>query len=356
MTVVTMSVKREPSAEELEAIRSGLSKWELRKRYNLRQDTIDRWFAKLGPAPVEDIDPLSKEELRSIDDWGALWGAVAAHIRTKKQVDKDVTSVKVDWGNDLTGLLLPSDFHIGSDWCDMDGLQEDMRYIGNFRREYPDILHLAHLGDPIDGFMPVLGSASGGMLEEAETRLDRQEGLFLYVARMAGNWDVLLYGCHEAWTLTKTGRDPISPLAVALSAQNGGYGVILEVSLGSEVYRIVLRHKTRRESSLNTTNAQRVLDDDLALNGYGSRADAVCLSHLHTNDLQVRRKAGRQVTYTRSGAYKGGDCFARAGAYIQHKTPDKGFPLLILHPSRHDILAFDGRHWKQGLDYLASQV
>ncbi len=351
---------RQPTAMESYAMKQGASSYNMQQEFGVHWDTYKRWREEQSAADTEEAARMveflagedKSEEPEEPDEWGQLWEAATEHIKAKQAVDEDTTLIQRDWGNAPVGLLLTSDWHIGSDWCNMDQLLDDARHIGEFRDRNPGALHLAHLGDPIDGFLTA-GATAGGLYEEVETRLDRQEGLFLWAAKQAGlDWLVLLYGCHEAWTLTKSGRDPITPLAKVLGAENGGYGVVLEAEVGNQLYRVVMRHKAQRESATNTSNAQRVIDDDMAIDVEGHRADAICLSHLHCNDLHVRRKAGRRVIYTRSGAYKGGDCFARGGGYTQHKGADHGSPLLIFYPDTHDIMAIDGHHWRTGLEVL----
>lgn len=354
--------RRLPTPAEIAAL-SRLSNKEMKREFDVDTITVNKWRKETGiPNPWQPKrqevylpreTPREPGEPAGEDDWGKLYEAVASHAASQGDTDEDETRHSADWGDKPVGLLLWSDWHLGSRWTDYGRLREDVETVGKFRVAQPGALHLAHLGDPIDGYMTGLGKASGGLYEETETRKDKQEGMFVWLAKQAGEWDYLLYGCHEAWTLTNTGRDPISPIAQQLGAINGGYGIVLDVAVGEQSYRLVLRHRTRRESSLNTTNAHRALDDD-----YGpgaARADVIALSHLHYSDLQVRPKAGRRVIYVRAGAYKGGDCFARSiGAVNDKYTADCGAPLLIFLPDRHHVLAFHGHDWKIGLDVLAN--
>lgn len=366
---------RHPTPEEELAIAEGHSYYYMRKNFGVFQGTYERWkheAAHAGENPdVRGLCELPPGDTPAKDDresWRNLIRTTASHTKAKRGVDKDVTELRRHLGNKPVGLFLTSDWHVGSDAVNLDHILADAEYVGDFRRAYPGALQLAHLGDPIDGYILGLGGASGGLGEAAEPRLDRQEGMFLELARtMAGwppsgseeisdayRWLVLLLGCHQAWTLTKGFRDPMTPLAKELGAANGGYGVVLVAQVGEVQYRGVLRHRTRRESQLNTTNAQRAIDDDTGIDEFGHRADFVSLSHLHNNDLQVRVKSGRPVVYTRSGAYKGGDCFARSINATMHKEADEGSPLLILYPDRRRVVPFSGLHWKEGLDFLAA--
>lgn len=283
----------------------------------------------------------------------SLFEAVAAHAEAQLQSERDDTQAVANWGDRPVGFLWTADWHVGSKWCDYRALRRDLEEIGQRRaRMGPDALHLGHGGDGWEGALTTV-KAKSGLYETTETNLDRQEALFLGLAQLAGKWDYLLYGCHPAWTLAHAGRDPLQPLADKLGALNGGFGVEVEARVGEQTYRLVLRHKARGESSLNTTNVQRRMDDDFGCGPAGERADVVALAHLHTTDLQKRTKAARRVIYLRAGSYKGADTYARGiGATLRKGAPDRGNPLVILMPKERRIISFAGDDWREGLDLL----
>lgn len=294
----------------------------------------------------QDPEPVGDEE---------LFGVIADHASIQRRSDGVVTRQTRTWTDPDSakpiGILFTGDWHVGSQHTDHHQLLADMRAIGEWRtRIGPGALRLIHTGDLYDGFLPSLGRAARGLLEETETNIDRQERAAVFAAKQAGAWDVMLWGCHPAWQFQSSGRDPLKTLAADLGATNAGYGIDLDVVVGQQTYHLVVRHRTRRESSLNTTNAHRAIDDDLG--PAADRADVIALGHLHFNDLQVRPKAGRRVVYLRSGSYKGGDHFARAIAATNHKDADIGNPVVILFPRTHHVLAFAGADWQVGLRTL----
>lgn len=284
-------------------------------------------------------------------DWQQLWDSVADHADAKLITDTDTTEADFDWGNKPVGLLLWSDWHIGSTWCDYKQLKEDVEYVARFRSTYPGGLRLAHLGDLVDNYR-ASGPHPTGLHETVETRTDKQRGLALWLAKQAGPWDAMLLGCHLAWNLTHEGDDTLAPIASALGAVNGGYGLSMNISVGKQEYKGLIRHKPQGGGGQAPGNAHRRLDNEYG--PYGERADFISTSHQHTCHLEAYEKGGRHVVFTRSGGYKGGDCFARAGAFTHTKPADCGVPLLIFYPDRHHILPFGGHDWKAGLDYLAS--
>lgn len=316
-----------------------------RRRRYFDASTPEQAMARMNEAYP---DPLAQPMSVTVDDWLELWNAVAYHAEAKQQTDSDVTEATFDWGNEPVGLLLWSDWHIGSSWCDYDQLRKDVEYVASYRDANPGALRLAHLGDLVDNYR-ASGPHPTGLHETVETRTDKQRGLALWLARQAGQWDAMLLGCHLAWNLTHEGDDVLAPIASALGAVNGGYGLDMTIRVGSQTYRGLLRHKGSGGGQAPGNN-QRRLDNEYG--PAGARADFISTSHQHTCHIEGYEKAGRHVWFTRSGGYKGGDCFARAGAFTHEKASDNGVPLLILLPGEHRIIAFGGHDWKEGLELL----
>jgi hypothetical protein len=283
------------------------------------------------------------------DNYADLFDAAIAMQDADDATDTDTEDVEFNWGDKPVGLLLPSDWHVGSRWTNYRRLRNDVSYIGDFREAFPHALHLAHLGDLADNYFAA-GKHPSGMHETLITRTDKQRNTALWLAKQAGSWDWMLLGCHLAWNLTQVGEDVLAPIAKELGAVNGGFGLNARVTVGEQTYNILTRHKALGGAALNPGNQQRRMDDEYG--PYGERADAICTSHQHVCYMQTQPKAGRHVVYTRSGGYKGGDCFARGGGFTHTKTADCGIPLLILLPNEHRIIPFDGHSWKDGLELL----
>lgn len=282
------------------------------------------------------------------DQWADHYAAMAQLAESKQTTDSDVTSATFDWGSEPVGLLLWSDWHIGSTWCDYQQLQKDVEHVAAYRLGNPGALRLAHLGDLVDNYR-ASGPHPTGLHETVETRTDKQRSTALWLAKQAGQWDAMLLGCHLAWNLTHEGDDVLAPIAASLGAVNGGYGLDMTINVGSQTYRGLIRHKGAGGGQA-PGNSQRRLDNEYG--PAGDRADFISTSHQHTCHLESYEKAGRHVIFTRSGGYKGGDCFARAGAFTHSKGSDNGVPLLILLPDEHRIIAFGGHDWRDGLAYL----
>jgi hypothetical protein len=350
---------------------------ELLDAHNLsRRQFASKWGSHHRWAKLRRFDPPPPREAIAVDSYDTpisdLWQTVKDHARAERDTDTDITSDTLDLSASKLpiGWFFDGDFHIGSKWTDYETLEDNLRYVGAWRARHPGALVLTHMGDAVDAFLAKHGAASG-LYEEIVTRIDKQEELFLHTARWAGGWNYMHYGCHPAWTLTVAGRDPLTPLVNAINdewrnhklehpneehaingigAKNAGYGIEVKLLLRDQVYYVLSRHRMRRESTVNTENAMRVMDDELG--PAAQRADVIALGHMHTPELHIRQKSGRPVTYLRSGAYKGGDCYARAIGATAHKDSHPGPGLVIFRPDTHETIAFDWRAWRAGLELL----
>ncbi len=318
-----------------------------RRRRHFSGATQEQAQARMAAAYPDPVRPAGV----TAEDWEAYYDDVERRVVAEDRTDSDTTNASFHWGEGPVGLLLWSDWHVGSRWTNYKQLREDVEHVRIFRQVNPGALHLAHLGDIKDNYFPA-GPHPTGMAESVIPRTDKQEGAALWLAKRAGDWDAMLLGCHLAWDLTKQGRDSLAPIADALGAVNGGYGLSMDITVGNQNYLGLIRHKPQGGGGMAPGNAHRRLDNEYG--PAGDRADFIGTSHQHTCHIESYEKAGRHVVFTRSGGYKGGDCFARAGGFTHTKPADCGVPLLIFHGDRHHIQAFGGHDWRAGLDYLAS--
>lgn len=360
-----------PEAEA--AYRAGASDVEIGERFGANWRTAARWRRALG-IPVYDkwAQRRASHTLRQRDvladretaqgprgdsdaEWDRYLSRVADLAESKADLDTEEPHLQRDWGDKPVALFATGDWHWGGAHTAARRLLDDMAYVGAYQKRHPGALRPMHLGDAIEGYVPKIGKAAGGMAEAVEPDAKMQEkGIRRVMAQL--DWDGIYRGCHEDFLMPE--RDVIAERAELFGAANCGYGAVWDVAVGRQMYRLNLRHKWKSESGLNTTNAQRRMDDDFPLpaevDGPALRADAHVLGHLHNGDFQQRGKGGRMVTFARVGSYKGGDCYTRKGGYTLYgHRPDAGHVVLILDPQQHNIIGMHPRHWKLALDLLA---
>jgi hypothetical protein len=156
----------------------------------------------------------------------------------------------------------------------------------------------------------------------------------------------MVTGNHEYNSKRGAGLSPCEEWAREMKVPYLWHGGVVTYKVGAQSYTLGIRHKFRGESGINTTNAQRTMYEQWA------PADVEVLGHLHYNDLQKRRKPGRETTWLRSGSYlKWDDHAMDAGGFMG----SWGIPIIILYPDDHRVLPIYGADFYTGLRVLAAE-
>jgi hypothetical protein len=284
----------------------------------------------------------------------AYYDALTNVVGKMAKVDSDEFEDYPNWGNAPVAVAFLADWHVGSRWVDYDHLKDFTKTLAEYREANPGALKIVFLGDGTDGYMPNMGRVSGGMFEEVEPNLDRQDALFVWLANRMGGMDYITMGCHWNWALA-AGRDPLLHVAPAIGAKHSGQGIYIRATVGEQEYRIVGRHKSMGDSRLNTSNAHRRLFDEYEMPGHddGRRPDIVARAHLHVNRLHREKRAGMDTIWLSAGGAKGSDNYARQLGVKHCSGPgEAGMPLVVLYPDSKRMVPFYGTDWVEGLTFL----
>jgi molybdenum-dependent DNA-binding transcriptional regulator ModE len=236
------------------------------------------------------------------------------------------------------GLVQMADWHIGSVGTDLRLLRDDVALI----RDTPG-LYAWGAGDYKDnqGVGPHKGK--GSTHSEAEGPSVQELIALRFMEQMRGKMLALTTGCHDYWDVQQGDRDFAGECAKASGAVNLWHGDRLHLWLGENCTEILIRHKSKGESGLNTMNTfRRRIDDE----GW---AAIVAAAHLHFTELHevVRHKSPVTTLYYRSGGYKVLDEHGqRLGGY----SADTRAPLIIVYPDSPRKEAF--LSFREGLDRL----
>jgi hypothetical protein len=115
--------------------------------------------------------------------------------------------------------------------------------------------------------------------------------------------------------------------------QSGG---LLTVDLNGIKYKIGMQHKSRFNSSLNVTNANK-----RTLDLRWPSADVVAIAHHHVAAIEhVARWEGedkKDVVLVRTGTYKIGDQWGRSEGFGEGQL---GSPAIVLDPKTKHIIPF----------------
>ena len=221
------------------------------------------------------------------------------------------------------------------------------------RGEYKASFNLSEETRPIglaftgDNYKASAGRASAGLYDAVLPNPDDQQRVWeALLSKLGPKLLGLTLGCHLDWDFYRSGHDPLAGVCEKLNVPNFGHGAAVSVTVGTQKYSGLIRHRLPGESALSTTNPQR-----RATNEYPTSDpfDFIALGHRHFNDLQVRSVSGQQRVWLRSGSYKVWDRYAQSlGGYVG----EPGVPVLILYPQTRKMLAFWGGHLTEALEYL----
>lgn len=281
-----------------------------------------------------------------LDDQEELWGHLekADEIRVERlSQTAEETSARLS-DNLPVGIAFLGDVHAGASGVRYDLLRRDVDII-----RATEGLFVIGMGDYLENTKPQAKSGSALYHALFPSPAEQIEYITTRFRACQGKWLALCQGNHDAFDGKWAGIDRLPALASDLQTTyftEGGGTVFAEV--GTQTYTIIVRHNHRGNSKINTTNAQRRMFDDFT---QWSPADAICIAHMHFNDLQqVSRKSGT-CTYLRSGTYKTTDPYSQRGNY----DPEYGLPLIVLYPDTKKIVPFRGDNWLHGMRFLEQE-
>lgn len=226
------------------------------------------------------------------------------------------------------GIVLSSDWHIGSEGTDYDLFEKHMKMV----KEEPNA-YLTALSNTIDGYI-----WPGGMWSEI-AHIPEQMEIARQFAREYKDKLIAVVGsrCHD-WTKDKGGVSP-QEMAFMENVDEGmpffTHGGVLTVGLNGRDTTFALIHKSRYHSSLNVTNPNKRIHD------LRWPADIIAIAHHHVASVEdTYRWEGpfkKEVALVRTGTYKLDDGYSQDEGFGHGQN---GSPMVILSPDRKDYMVF----------------
>lgn len=258
--------------------------------------------------------------------------------------ERGATKLNIDLSAEThpIGLAFTGDWHVGGIGVDYPRLYSDIETLAATSG-----LYIFGMGDYGDNYKAAAGRASAGLYDAVLANPDDQQRVWgALLAKLGPKLLGLTLGCHLDWDFYRSGHDPLAEVCEKLGTANLGHGAVVSLTVGTQKYSGLVRHRLPGESALSTTNPQR-----RATNEYPTDDpfDFVALGHRHFNDLQTRSVNGQQRVWLRSGSYKVWDRYAQSlGGYVG----EPGVPILILYPRERKLVAFWGGHLAEALEFL----
>ena len=224
------------------------------------------------------------------------------------------------------GICFVSDQHIGNSGTDHTKMEKDAKLIGSAEGMYA-ILG----GDGMDNFIKT--KLLPAIINSKTSPTDQAKMLEYYLDFFNGHILAGISGNHEWWTKLTSGIDVLKKLHESKGLLYSPHEFFITIKLGSQEYRIFIRHKTRYNSSMNPTHTIKQMlrfgDYDFHI---GVRGDE------HQTAIEPFLLHGVKRLAVRSGSYKILDSFAEQVGF-NRATPT--CPVVILYPDKFLMTAFD---------------
>lgn len=289
----------------------------------------ERFPDRRMPATDEDLLELYDLAMQQTERAEAAFiGQTQATVDFSKESKPIAFAFWSDWQIGSKGVLMRALLNDAKTIQDTEGLYVFVMgdLIQNLnQRKHPSSLHECVLPDPKE-----------------------QEECALYLLKKVQHKVLgMVTGNHEENLKVASGFSLTERWAKELDVNYFWHGAKVNVKVGHQTYKIGVRHKYKNESAVNTTNAQRMMHNSL-----WPDADAICLGHLHYNDLQKIHRPLGDTIYLRAGSYQRTDDYGMSSG---HYSGQWGIPILVCYPDVRQIVPFFGRDFLVGLQFLEDQ-
>lgn len=267
------------------------------------------------------VDP---EEYDTLEE---LWDVIDRVKTLYQKLDNENTNPVIDFKHFDHPILLwvLADAHVGSMGGEYSVLKERIELLSTVRHGYG-----ISAGDTTDNFLP--SRIPQGMFNQIiPPRLQKQLVEHQY-KKLKGHWLAAVQGNHEKRSEDVDDFHFTSYLAKQLGCYNMGYGGLLTLELGKQVYEIAVRHQYRCSSSLNITHTCKRLREREHPN-----ADISIVAHNHQGACEQLHHPDKSRIYIRPGSFKGVDKYSRSIGY--NETPHC-IPSVILYPDKRKMIPF----------------
>jgi len=295
------------------------------------------------PEIVKAPEPLPPTE--------TLWSTLKADHREEIARAKTRSSVEITIPTETEiGVAGLADQHADDPSSDVERMEADAQIIG----DTPGMFGILG-GDLINNF--ILGGKMLGTLLAADQTVEAQWALADHYLGLFGEDKILamISGNHEDWTARQAGVDMLQKLAVRRRLLYDPHEWKITLNVGEITYRILIRHKSRFNSSINLTHGCKQL---LKQGRYSEVPDVIFVAHGHEPAVEWFVWGAEERVAIRPGTYKLADAYAAERAFGCGRP--YMMPTIILSPDERrirvttdleeaaDQLTF--YRWRRGID------
>lgn len=267
--------------------------------------------------PLHNLNEMTFDEL-----WEATFKFQNSSLALRTRFDEVNVYLDVD---KPIGIPFIADVHIGAVSTPLEFLRERFSLMVKHDWMYP-----IGVGDKIDNYLPSKHpQGMFGMLFPPELQKQLVEDLY---SQMKGRWIAITQGCHDEFSHETDDFDFTKYMADKLGCVNLGFGGLINLHVGEQLYKIAVRHKYRYNSSLNYTHTCKRLREK----EYPD-ADIVCVAHNHVSAVEHLEHTDKDRLYIRPGSVKTPDRWTRS---IGYSDSGSGLPIIMLWPDKRRMLHF----------------
>jgi hypothetical protein len=258
----------------------------------------------------EDIEKIWK----NLEDFQEQCKTLSTH--------QDEITVRMDNTPILIAFL--ADLHIGA----VSGKYKELRERIDLLSSLPNV-YVISCGDTVDNYLPDFHSP-GQFGEIVPPEIQKQLVEYIF-KKINGKMLALVQGCHDEASHNTDDFDWTKYLSLRLDCANLGFGGFVNVVLGSQTYRICVRHKFRFGSQLNLTHTVKRMREQLG------DFDIGVVAHNHQAAIEELAMPDKHRVFVRPGSFKGADRYARQLGFTDTGAQ---VPSIILFPNERKILPF----------------
>lgn len=252
------------------------------------------------------------------------WSGWVRHLResqafrgAKPQTEQSALSLTFEDDGLPIGISIFSDLHCGDSGVTYDLLDRHVQLV----RDTPGMYCVLN-GDELNNFLGALSWAGRGDLVQNEQQWQMVEAL---LEELRAKILTVTRGNHNLWNNRHGGADMQGRILSRFGLLDIGEGAKLYLSVGEQLYTLMLRHRFRRESANNPGNAIIAMHDEFG------PFDIGVIGHVHVAAVGWQFKQDHMIGWIRPGSYKVVDDYAESLGF-PHAVPLS--PAVILFPDR----------------------
>jgi len=255
---------------------------------------------------------------------GSRWKA--AELDNAEHIKKSLLMAEfsVDLGDRPIAVTFVSDQHISlGNTVDLQRMREDAELIAA-----SDGCYAVLGGDATDNHL----KHRAAVLAARSQPSDQYELLEWYLSIFAHRVLVAISGNHDLWTNQVAGVDVLSGLLQKQLVCYAPDEALLQVNLGSQQYKIALRHQYRMNSAFNETHCVKQYYRHGTENW-----DIGCIGHHHVGACEYFYGHGEEKVALRPGSYQITSAYSRQFGF-NRTVPT--CPTVVIYPDRKEMVAF----------------